>query len=165
MWLCSPLCVSPPGWQMHLLRKSWWIFSLNFKSKPHLPSLFLTARALHVYHASCLAQPSFIDKAAMEENIALDSYLRHMLIPCDEWEQHILVYGYASYQMSLEYVVFCYLCHATGFPLTNYVAITFSVSLCFSSLHLKLPQFLSLCIYLSLPRLFFSTVSLAQHHC
>lgn len=38
MWLCSPLCVLPPAWQMHLLSKSWWIFSLNFKSKPHFPS-------------------------------------------------------------------------------------------------------------------------------
>lgn len=38
MLLCSPLCVSPPAWQMHLLSKSWWIFSLNSKSKPHFPS-------------------------------------------------------------------------------------------------------------------------------
>lgn len=38
MWLCSPLCVSPLAWQMHLLSKSWWIFSLNSKSKPHFPS-------------------------------------------------------------------------------------------------------------------------------
>lgn len=41
MWLCSPLCVSPPAWQMHLLSKSWWIFSLNSKSKPHFPSPYL----------------------------------------------------------------------------------------------------------------------------
>lgn len=38
MWLCSPLFVSPRSWQMHLWSKSWWIFSLNSKSKPHFPS-------------------------------------------------------------------------------------------------------------------------------
>lgn len=31
--------VSPLAWQMHLLCKSWWIFSLNSKSKAHLTSV------------------------------------------------------------------------------------------------------------------------------
>lgn len=35
MRLHSPLCVSPPAWQMHLLSKSWWIYRLNSKSKAH----------------------------------------------------------------------------------------------------------------------------------
>lgn len=99
IWLCSPLCVSPPAWQMHLQSKSWWIFSLNSKSKPHFPS-FLGTTDLHACRFLCLPQNSFIDKAVMEENIVLDSYLNRMLSLCDECEQHILEYMYSSYQMA-----------------------------------------------------------------
>lgn len=100
IWLCSPLCVSPPAWQMHLQSKSWWIFSLNSKSKPHFSLSFLGTKALHVCHFLCLPQNSFIDRAVMGKNIGLDSYLNRMLSLCDEWEQHILVYMYSLYQMA-----------------------------------------------------------------
>lgn len=46
MWLRSPLCVSPPAWQMHLLSKSWWIYRLNSKSKPHFRSPHLRREPL-----------------------------------------------------------------------------------------------------------------------
>lgn len=75
----------------------------------------------------------------MEENIALDSYLHHMLSLCDEWEQHILVYMNPSYQMSSEYVVLLYCSHPPDFTLTNCFAITFSGSLFFLFQFLKLP--------------------------
>lgn len=107
-------------------------FSVWILNQNHIFPPFLAARALHVCHASCLPQQSFIDKAAMEENIAVDSYLHCMLSLCDEWEQHILVYVYTSYQMSLQYVVLFTVVIFLTFHLTDCLAFTFSVSFWFS---------------------------------
>lgn len=131
IWLCSPLCVSPPAWQMHLLSKSWWIFSLNSKSKPHFPSPSLLREPF--MSAVPAASPSnhSLTKAAMEENIALDSYLHRMLSLCDEWEQRILVYSNTSYQMRRNVLFFFAIVIVLTCLLTNCVAITFSLSSCF----------------------------------
>lgn len=67
-------------------------FLLEFEIKNHILPLYLLPKSF--MSAIPPAQKSFIDKAVMEENIALDSYLNCMLSPCDEWEQHILVYVY-----------------------------------------------------------------------
>lgn len=58
MRLHSPLCVSPPAWQMHLLSKSWWIYRLNSKSKAHSRSRQRRGRAA-ASRPPCLApQPA-----------------------------------------------------------------------------------------------------------
>lgn len=67
MRLHSPLCVSPPAWQMHLLSKSWWIYRLNSKSKAHSRSRRRGGAPprRRVRHASHLSRQSLIDKAAL----------------------------------------------------------------------------------------------------
>ena len=170
MWLCSPLCVSPPAWQMHLLSKSWWIFSLNSKSKPHFPSPSLLREPF--MSAVPAASPSnhSLTKVAMEENIALDSYLHRMLSLCDEWDQRILVYRNTSYQMRRNVLFFFAIVIVLTYLLTNCVAITFSLSSWFLStpsclFFLKLPPFLSLFVHLSLPLLHsFTSLCWAQPH-
>lgn len=117
MWLCSPLCASPPAWQMHLLSKSWWIFSLNSKSKPHFlsPSL-LREPSMSAMPPASPGNHSLTKLRWKKTNIALDSYLHPMLILCDEWEQHIHLYMNTSYQMSSEYAVPLSCCHLPDFP-------------------------------------------------
>lgn len=100
IWLCSPLCVSPPAWQMHLQSKSWWIFSLISKSKPHFPSLFLVRKPFMSAISSASHRTRSLTEQWWGKNIGLDSYLNRMLSLCDEWEQHILAYMYSLHQMA-----------------------------------------------------------------
>ena len=151
MWLCSPLCVSPPAWQMHLLSKSWWIFSLNSKSKPHFPSPSLLREPF--MSAVPAASPSnhSLTKAVMEENIALDSYLRRMLSLCDEWEQCILVYSNTSYQMRRNVLFF----FAIVIVLTTFWQIVLQLHFLYLPVFLSTPScflFLKLPLFLFTPR-------------
>lgn len=89
----STLCVLPT-WQMHLLSKSWWIFHLNFKSKPHFAFPSLLREPL--MSAMPLTSPSnhSLTKQQWKKTLLwvfISLYLHWMLGLCDEWEQHIVL--------------------------------------------------------------------------
>ena len=86
VWLYALLCVSPSAWQMHLLHKSWWILSVNSKSKPYFASPLLALCRLSArrwltrrrWRACCIRSlsPPHVDNCLMNGcNVFLFIYL------------------------------------------------------------------------------------------
>lgn len=111
----STLCV-PPTWQMHLLSKSWWIFSLNSKSKPHLCFPSLLREPLMSAMPPTSPSNHSLTKWQWKKTllwILIVSSLHVVPVWC--MELHVLLHMYTSYQMCLEYVVPLYWRHFPDF--------------------------------------------------
>lgn len=84
VWLFQPLFRAQHCWRMHLLSKSWWIFTLNsllycICSSPASPGAFTPAR---------LSVWAVIDEPDIEKHL-LWFYLLHMLSLFDECESNM----------------------------------------------------------------------------
>lgn len=75
---------------MHLLRKSWWIYKLNFKSKAHSRSPPAWGRAATSRPPSLAPRPAITHRQGrhLEGGIASDCYPRRARNAGDEWERN-----------------------------------------------------------------------------
>ena len=126
--------MSPLAWQMHLLSKSWWIFSLNSKSKTHFPSPYLLWKPF-----MSAMPPNSPSNHSLKKRQWKKTSLR-ILIITPRWacamnginvHTCVCVCVYTSYKMNEEYVVLLYHCYLPDIPFTNCVVIIFSLPRCF----------------------------------
>lgn len=111
----------PPAWQMHLLSKSWWIFSLNSKQNRILPFL---SQCKELLCLSCFCLTPAITHSQRSNGLkhCFGFFCCHMLRLCDEWQPHTLLF--TSYGPCLGSVVL--FIQPSAFPLQHFQLIAFS---------------------------------------